>query len=412
MHPHSPTDASASTDATPDPHNRRLRLIIFAGVAFSGLTMTVILPILAPLIRALGLSESQGGWMVSTGSIAMALMASWWGVRSDRVGRKPIILAGFLGLFLSYCVFTLVLWLGLKGLLAGTILFAALLGARSLVGVFLPAVPSSSQAYMADITTPAQRASGMALISAANGVGMVVGPALAGVLALYGLIWPMLLATLLPLIGYLVVRRHLPHVTPRAQPERPRLSPWTPGVRNWLAIALCTMLTIVTLQISAGFYFQDRLSLSGTATAGALATALSLVGIMLILTQTMQIKCLKWQPRRLAITGAPLMAVGLCILLLTQSLPTYYLAYAFLGVGAGMLFPAFMSGASLCVDRSHQGAVAGLVAATQGIGAIIAPIGSTMLYEQNPAWPFMVLVGLMAVALLAAVMAPAAAPPR
>jgi len=381
---------------------RAIRPIIFVAVAFSTLTITAILPILAPLIRALGLSESQGGWMISIGSALMALSASWWGKRSDKIGRKPLILTGFLGLFLSYALYTLVLWFGLRGLLTGLPLFAALLLGRGIVGVFLPVVPSGAQAYMADITTPEQRATGMALISAANGVGMIVGPAIAGILAIFGLIWPMLLATLLPLLAFLLVRAWLPTVAPRPMPLRQTLSVYTPGVRNWLVVALCTMFSIITLQITAGFYFQDRLALSHTATAKTLAIALTLVGLMLILTQTLQIKVLRWHARRLAITGALLLILGLVILLLTQSLATYYLAYAFLGIGSGMLFPAFMSGASLCVPPTQQGAVAGLLGATQGLGATIAPLASTLLYEQNAAWPFYVLIGLMTMTVVAA----------
>jgi len=401
---------SDRTPAVSDaPQHRAVRPLIFIAVACATLAITVILPILAPLIRALGLTESQGGWMVSTGSALMALSASWWGARSDRLGRKPILLIGFLGLFLSYGLYTLVLWFGLRGVLVGLPLFVALLIGRGIVGVFLPVVPSGAQAYMADITTPDQRASGMALISAANGVGMVVGPALAGVLALFGLIFPMLLATLLPLLAFLVVRAWLPAAPPRPMPPRNMPGLFTPGVRHWLLVALCTMLCTVTLQITAGFYIQDRLALSNTETARALAAALALVGLMLILTQMLQIKVLRWHARRLAMTGALSMGVGLCILLLTQSLPAYTLAYAFLGVGSGMLFPAFMSGASLCVPPQQQGAVAGLLGATQGVGATIAPLASTLLYEHNPAWPFWGLLGLMAIASAAAARAPAAA---
>jgi len=392
--------------------DRAIRPIIFVAVAFSTLTITCILPILAPLVRALGLSESQGGWMVSVGSALMTLSAPWWGACSDKMGRKPVILIGFLGLFLSYALYTLILWFGLQGLLGGLPLFAALLLGRGMVGVFLPVVPSGSQAYMADVTTPEERATGMALISAANGVGMIVGPAIAGVLAIFGLIWPMLLATILPLIAFWLVRAWLPRVAPHPMPPRQALGICTPGVRNWLVVALCTMFTIVTLQITAGFYFQDKLTLSHTATAGTLAIALTLVGVMLILTQTLQIKVLRWHARRLAMTGALLLSLGLMLLLLTQSLASYYLAYAFFGIGSGMLFPAFMSGASLCVPPTHQGTVAGLLGATQGMGATIAPLASTLLYEQNPAWPFFVLLGLMAIAAIAAARAPTTPVPQ
>jgi len=388
------------------PPERATRPLIFLVVVCSTLAISAILPILAPLIRTLGLSESQGGAMVSAGSAVMALTAAWWGAQSDRFGRKPMMLIGFLGLFLSYGLYTLILWFGLQGALVGLPLFIALLLGRGFVGLFLPVVPSSTQAYMADITPPEERATGMALISAANGVGMIVGPAVAGILALLGLIYPMLLATLLALAAYFLVRAWLPAVAPRPMPPRQALSMFTPGVRNWLLVALATMLTVVTLQITAGFYFQDRLGLSPTQAARTLAWALTLVGLMLILFQTLQIKVLRWRARRLALSGAVSIATGLLLLLLTQTLPLYYLAYAFLGMGSGMLFPSFMAGASLCVPPQQQGAVAGLLGATQGVGATLAPLASTLLYEHNPAWPFWALLGCMALAALAAATAP------
>lgn len=396
-----PTDA-AQAGAIAMPDKRMVRLTIFLSVSLSTLGVTIILPILAPLIRELGLSESQGGWMVSVGSVVMALCGAWWGRRSDARGRKAVILAGFAGLCISYLVYTVIIGLGLYGVVGGMALFVLLLAGRAFVGVFLPAVPTGAQSYMADITTPEERSSGMAVIGAANGVGMVLGPALAGALAIFGLIWPMVLATLLPLLAWFVVGRVLPAAPPRNQAAGPRLSPLDRRLLPWLLICLINMLCIVTLQISAGFYFQDRLGLTAAGTARVLAGALTLVGVVLMLTQVVQIRVLRWQPRRLVLVGAALVAAGLLVLLSTRSMPMYYLAYAFIGCGSGMIFPGFMSGASVSVDREHQGAVAGLIAATQGTGAIIAPIASTTLYEISPTWPFSVLVGLLALAWLIA----------
>lgn len=393
--------AQASASAMPD--KRKVRLTIFLSVSLSTLGVTIILPILAPLIRELGLSESQGGWMVSVGSVVMALCGAWWGRRSDTKGRKAVILAGFAGLCVSYLVYTLIIGLGLYGVIGGMTLFALLLAGRAFVGMFLPAVPTGAQSYMADITTPEERSSGMAVIGAANGVGMVLGPALAGTLAIFGLIWPMVLATVLPLLAWFVVGRVLPAAPPRHQAAAPRLSPLDPRVLPWLLICLINILCIVTLQISAGFYFQDRLGLTTASTARVLAGALTLVGVTLMLTQVVQIRLLRWQPRRLVAVGAVLVGGGLLVLLATHSMAMYYLAYIFIGCGAGMIFPGFMSGASVSVDREHQGAVAGLIAAAQGTGAIIAPIASTTLYEISPTWPFSVLVALMAAAWLVAV---------
>lgn len=154
----------------------KLKATIFLCVALSGLATSVILPILAPLIRELNLSESQGGWMVSVGSVVMASMAAFWGARSDWIGRKPIILIGFAGLFLGYIAYTVIVWFGLAGALAGAGLFAALVASRAIVGGFLSAVPAGAQALMADNTVASERSSGMAIISAASGVGLGSGP--------------------------------------------------------------------------------------------------------------------------------------------------------------------------------------------------------------------------------------------
>lgn len=59
------------------------------------------------------------------------------------------------------------------------------------------------------------------------------------------------------------------------------------------------------------------------------------------------------------------------------------------------MLPGFLSGASLAVSPGRQGALAGIAAATQGLGAIVAPVISTSLYEIDPGLPFWLVIGLM-----------------
>jgi MFS family permease len=58
--------------------------------------------------------------------------------------------------------------------------------------------------------------------------------------------------------------------------------------------------------------------------------------------------------------------------------------------------PGYMAGASLAVPSDRQGAVAGLSSAAQGVGFILGPVASTMLYEIDRSLPFWGLLGLMA----------------
>ena len=72
----------------------RTKATIAIIIALSIVATTLILPILAPLIRELHLSVVQGGLMLTIGSVAMVVAAPLWGIVSDRYGRKKTIVAG------------------------------------------------------------------------------------------------------------------------------------------------------------------------------------------------------------------------------------------------------------------------------------------------------------------------------
>jgi len=85
--------------------------------------------------------------------------------------------------------------------------------------------------------------------------------------------------------------------------------------------------------------------------------------------------------------GSMILVLSMIVFLFTASLPFYFLAFFMFGLGAGWMMPGFMAGASLSVSNEQQGGVAGLVAAMQGIAAIIAPIVSTTLYQVDKQIP-------------------------
>jgi MFS family permease len=128
--------------------------------------------------------------------------------------------------------------------------------------------------------------------------------------------------------------------------------------------------------------------------------ALTIVGVGIFGVQFLQVRLLRLAPRALILAGTVMWIVGLLVLLETADAVSYYVAYAAIGVGSGFLLPGVMTGASLTVGQSQQGAAAGLVSAVQGIGFIIGPVASTFLYELDKALPLWCLTGLMAVLFL------------
>lgn len=382
----------------------KIRFSIFFSVFVAMVGLMIIAPVMPPLIRELGLSETHSGLIISLGSVAMALLAPLWGRLSDVKGRKPVIILGFLGMFIAYVLFTGTMYAGLQGMIKGGLLVVLLILARALVGAFIPAVPSSAQAYMADITDENERGSGMAFIGAANGLGLVLGPAIAGVFALIGLIWPLYIGALLPILALIVVMIMVPSHKPVIHAKPPKVSPFQKGVRIYLFAGFVTMVSIVTLQVIGGFYFQDQLGLTTNETARMVSFGLMFTGVAMIITQGVQMKNKKWQPKQLLVVGALLILIGVILFLSFNHLAVYYTAYFLFGIGSGLLMPGFMTGASLAVKKEQQGGVAGLIGSIQGISAVIAPLLSTGLYQVENHLPFALLGVLMFVLTITLVM--------
>ncbi|MGY5485794.1 MFS transporter [Paenibacillus sp. ALE2] len=381
----------------------RIKGSIFFSVFVAMLGLMLIAPIMPPLIRELGLRESHSGIIISLGSITMALMAPVWGNLSDAKGRKPVILLGFIGMCVSCLLFTLTLFAGLKGWLSGGLLLFLLIVTRGLIGGFIPAVLSSSQAYMGDVTEGEERGSGMAIISAANGLGLVFGPAIAGAFTLIGLLWPLYFGIVIAAVAFVVSLLAIPAAQPVIQQKPARINPLQPGLRMYLFAGLVTMISIVTIQVIGGFYFQDQLGLTSEETARVVSFGLMFSGAAMLIVQIIQMKWLKWQPKPMILLGSLFLIAGMAFFLISASLALYYAAFFMFGIGTGLLMPGFMAGASLSVSQEQQGGAAGLVAAIQGISAIIAPILTTTLYRVDKYIPFIliaVLVACMAIVML------------
>jgi DHA1 family tetracycline resistance protein-like MFS transporter len=132
----------------------------------------IIVPVLPGLIMSLTggtLSEAGlwGGGLLFVFSALQFLSAPILGSLSDAIGRRPVLLGSLAAYALDYVLmgFAPTLWWLFIG--------------RALSGVFSATYPAAS-AYVADITTPDERAKRFGLMGAAWGMGFVVGPAVGG----------------------------------------------------------------------------------------------------------------------------------------------------------------------------------------------------------------------------------------
>ncbi|MBZ9715026.1 MFS transporter [Deinococcus multiflagellatus] len=380
---------------------------LFFTIFTAMLGLSVLFPVIAPLARQLGLSESQAGWFSAVYSLMQLVFAPFWGQQSERWGRKPVLLLGLVGFALSFGLFGLVAQLGLRGVLGGGLVFALLLACRLLGGLLSSATLPTAQAMMADLTPREARASAMGLIGAAFGLGVVFGPALGGLLSGVGLVAPVFfsagLGLLTAVVGFFTLPETLrrDQASPQGQTGRAVLQ--AAPVRMLLLLGALSTLASVAMEQTIGFYVQDTLHLSTTATARTVGSMLALFGIVAALVQGGAMRRLgrAIPPAHLLALGLGTMGAGMGALSLAASAWTMALALAVIGVGSALLSPTLSAALSLSVGERQQGAVAGFNASALALGRMAGPLLGTALYQRvGHAAPYWVSGSLLA-ALLA-----------
>jgi DHA1 family tetracycline resistance protein-like MFS transporter len=159
-------------------------VIVFVTVFIDLLGFGIIIPLLPFYAETFGATALTVGLLSASFSLMQFLFAPIWGRLSDRIGRRPIILLGLFGSFLSYLIFGLAQSL--------SVLFIARISA-GIAGANIP----TAQAFIADTTTPENRAKGMGLVGAAFGLGFIFGPAVGGFLSQWGYAAPAFFASAL-----------------------------------------------------------------------------------------------------------------------------------------------------------------------------------------------------------------------
>src|SRR5947209_3364128 len=190
-------------------------VFILVMVAFDFLAFGLIAPVLPDLIRQFeggdfGRASDIVGYFGFAWNAMQFLFSPILGAWSDRFGRRPIILLSCFGLGIDYIFMALAPTL--RWLFVG----------RIISGITASNV-STAFAYVTDVTPPEKRAKPFGYISAAFGLGFVIGPAMGGYLRNANLRAPFLAAAILSLANSLYGFFVLPESLP---PERRAKSAW------------------------------------------------------------------------------------------------------------------------------------------------------------------------------------------
>ena len=389
-------------------------------LAFDSLGIGLIVPIVPELVRHLSGRDAGGasidvGSLVATFALAQLLASPVLGGLSDRFGRRPVILLSIAGAAANYL---LLAWAPSLGWLY--------LG-RALAGVSA-ANTSSATAYIADVSTPEQRARRFGLVGATFSLGFVLGPIMGGVFGAISLRLPFLVAAGLAAANALYGAFLLPESLSR---ERRQPFGWrganpvsairmlaSDAILGRLAVAWSAMwFAIGTLQTVFVLYTGLRFGWSSIQNGAALG----LVGITGAVVQGFLVRRVVALvgERQAAMLGLLASAGAYAIMGLATQGWMIFVGITMQAFG-GLANPSIRALISVRAGPERQGRVMGALSSVEGLTAIISPVVASTLFRlfagpgalaQFPGMPFLATAVLFVGAMAAIRVAPAAARP-
>jgi MFS transporter, DHA1 family, multidrug resistance protein len=291
---------------------------VFAVMTGYGITLTV-LPYYVDRIHGLNqLGRASVALHVGTltGAFSLAQVAAGpvVGRLADRSGRQPVLLGGLVSFAASQALFAATSWL------------PSMYALRVAGGVATSAIVVSATALVADTTSPQQRASGMAWIGTAAGLGVVAGPALGGVLGSSGLsvagvvrldgyAAPFAVAAAVAAVMVPVVLLAIPATDPAGRrdadapvdAEEVTAPPLWPGLRALLGLVVLSQFGLAVFEGTFVLFGRERMAL----TAGQAGVAFVVCGAVMAVLQPLVVRGLRRRAPPMVQIAGGLGAMGL-----------------------------------------------------------------------------------------------------
>lgn len=385
-------------------------LVIFLTVFIDLLGFGIVLPLLPVYASQFGVDRHgfELGLLMASFSAMQFLFAPSWGRLSDRIGRRPVLIIGLAGSVVFYALFGLAtMWRSL------TLLFVARLGA-GIAGATI----STTQAYIADVTTLETRQKGMALIGAAFGLGFTFGPLLAAAAIVSAgnqdlSPAPGFAASILSAVALLLAIVMLPEsLRPGEAHERRKVFD-VAALRAALARpSIGWLLAAVFLSILSFGAFETTLALLLSAedrgvygfSVPQVSLYFAYIGIVLSLAQGVLVRRLAGRVTEAVMaTAGAFVSIGgfisLAVATRAASLPFMFIATAIEVTGFALMTPSLNSLISRRSDPARQGSTLGVAQSFGALARILGPaVAIPLLYVDNTL-PYWAATGLLVVTL-------------
>lgn len=333
----------------------------------------IIIPVIPGLIEELiggDISEAAkvGGWLTFAYAITQFIFAPIVGNLSDKFGRRPVILISLFGFTLDYILLAFaptIYWLFIGRIIAG------------ITGASI----TTASAYIADISTPENRAKNFGMVGAAFGLGFIIGPVIGGLLGQYGARVPFYAAAVLCFInflyGYFILPESLteenrrPFEIKRANPIGSFLH--LKKYPKLIGLVLAVFILYVAshaIQSNWAYFTMYKFSWNES----MVGISLGVIGLLVALVQGVLIRWVnpKLGNEKSIYIGFILYSLGMFLFAFASE---SWMMFAFLVPYClgGIAGPALQAVISIQVPSSEQGEIQGTLTSVMSASAIVGP---------------------------------------
>ncbi len=396
-----PSKSFESDSTTQSPRKTFALALIFAVMLMDIVGLLILAPVAPFIVRQysdLALAVTMITVIYASGQF---FAAPFMGKLGDTFGRRPVLLVSLVGQALGYLIFGL-----------GGALWVLFLG--RLIGGITGGNFSTATAYLADISTPQERAKNFTLIGIAWSLGLILGPAAGAMLGEISLNAPVFSAAALSILNVILAIFWLPESLPKEHRSNVsiRLSDINPfsAIRSMAIKPGLGLLLLVSSLFNFAFnginsvttlYYISRFNVD----PGQVGSLLVVAGIALAIVQFLLVQRAvgRFGDKAVAMGGLIVLSVGELGILLAPVLWILYPITMLANMASGFVFPTLTSLNVARVEYREVGLLVGVTTALASLMTIFSPIWAGIMFDQvsigSPIWMGAVILILAAILL-------------
>jgi MFS transporter, DHA1 family, tetracycline resistance protein len=351
--------------------------ILFMAVLVDMLGFGIVIPVLPFYALEMQATPLQITVLIASYSAMQMVATPVWGRFSDRRGRRPLIIAGLFASAVSYLIF------GLAESLA--LLLVSRMAAGAAGGTIAVA-----HAYVADTTRAEGRAHAMGLIGAASGLGVMIGPAIGGLVSHISYSAPGYVAAALCAVNAVAAIFLLPESRPRATSSAgahgasASLGAWLRAMTSFplsllLAVYFLGITSFTAMTALLALYFERVFDIG----AQEMGILFAIAGGVTVVVRGVVLGRLVRRYGEIAVARIGIVSLGLAFIAV-PFVPSFAWAMATVplyALGAGTLFPALATLTSFASDADSQGSILGGSQFVGGLGRVLGPLWAGFLFQ-------------------------------